>query len=189
MQLKDLIKLNLKYLRNFLINTISGRFNIHYTSDVKYKSSISKDITVGKYTYIGKNAEISSKVQIGNYCMLATDVSIIGGDHNYNLLGKPMLFSGRPKKEKTIIGNDVWIGHRAIIMNGIKINDGAIIAAGAIVTKDVPECAIVAGIPAKIIKYRFEKEDIDKHVNLINNKEFRGLAPSKKIDMKNKDKI
>ena len=64
------------------------------------------------------------------------------------------------------IDNDVWIGRNAIIMNGVKIADGAIIASGAIVTKDIPAYAIVAGVPAKIIKYRFDQSTIDKLLKL-----------------------
>ena len=62
------------------------------------------------------------------------------------------------KEESTIIGNDVWIGAKAIIRSGVTIGDGAVIGAGAVVTKDVPPYAIVAGVPAKIIRYRFDEE-------------------------------
>jgi carbonic anhydrase/acetyltransferase-like protein (isoleucine patch superfamily) len=62
---------------------------------------------------------------------------------------------------QTIIGNDVWIGARAILIDGITVGDGAVIGAGAVVTKDVPPYAIVGGVPAKIIKYRFEPEVIE----------------------------
>ena len=61
---------------------------------------------------------------------------------------------------RTVIGNDVWIGKRAIIKAGVKIGDGAVVGAGAVVTKDVPPYAIVAGVPAKIIKYRFDEDTI-----------------------------
>jgi hypothetical protein len=64
------------------------------------------------------------------------------------------------KNGKITIGNDVWIGARAMILPSVKIGNGAIIAAGAVVTKDVPDCAVVGGVPAKIIKYRFSAEEI-----------------------------
>ena len=64
-------------------------------------------------------------------------------------------------KAQIEIGNDVWIGDSAIIMDGVKIGDGSIIAAGAVVTKDVPPYAIVGGVPAKIIRYRFDEDDIN----------------------------
>lgn len=68
--------------------------------------------------------------------------------------------------KKTIIGNDVWIGARAIILSGVKIGDGAIIAAGAVVTKDVEPYTIAGGVPAKPIRKRFTDEQIDALINL-----------------------
>ena len=65
-------------------------------------------------------------------------------------------------QKKVIIGNDVWIGSHALILGGVKIGDGAVIGAGAVVTKDVPPYAVVGGVPARIIKYRFSQEIIDK---------------------------
>ena len=70
-------------------------------------------------------------------------------------------FINQIQSYKTIIGNDVWVGANAIIISGVKIGDGAVIGAGAVVTKDVPPYAIVGGVPAKIIKYRFPKDKID----------------------------
>ena len=67
--------------------------------------------------------------------------------------------------ENIIVGNDVWIGARAIIMDGVKINNGAIVAANSVVTKDVPAYAIVGGVPAKILKYRFNEKKIETLLN------------------------
>lgn len=69
-------------------------------------------------------------------------------------------------RKKTKIGNDVWVGHGAIIISGVSVGDGAIVAAGAVVTKDVPPYAIVGGVPAKVIRFRFEKEIIDSLLQL-----------------------
>lgn len=103
--------------------------------------------------------------------MLANNVSIIGGDHNYGKVAVPIIFSGRGNFKRTIIGKDCWIGAHSIIMTGVKIEDGAIIAAGSVVTKDVEACSIYGGVPAKKIKDRFdtvkEKEmHIMAHYNL-----------------------
>ena len=76
-----------------------------------------------------------------------------------NLVDKDLEFS---EYKKTIVENDVWIGYGAIVLDGIKISNGAIIGAGSIVTKDIPPYAIAVGIPAKIIKYRFDNNKIDK---------------------------
>jgi acetyltransferase-like isoleucine patch superfamily enzyme len=113
------LKLALRFFRNAIQIYSRFLFGVSMTSDVKFKSGISKDIKMGRYGYIGKNTTICEKVVIGNYTMLATGVSIIGADHLFDKVGTPIVFSGRPKLVKTKIGNDVWIGHRSIIMAGV----------------------------------------------------------------------
>ena len=103
---------------------------------------------------------IYPKVEIGKYTMLANDVKVIGGDHRYDLSGLPIIFSGRNNLKATKIGDDVWIGANSIIMTGVKIGDGAIIAAGSVVTKDIEPYIVVGGIPARFIKKRF-KTDVE----------------------------
>lgn len=120
--------------------------------------NVSKDIHAGAYSYIGPRCIIYPNVSIGNYTMLANDVYIIGGDHNYRTAGIPTVFNGRDSMVKTSIGSDVWIGARSIIMTGIKIGDGAIVAAGSVVTKDLEPFCIYGGVPAKKIKDRFSHE-------------------------------
>lgn len=112
---------------------------------------------------------IQCDIEFGNYVLVASNVSFVGkDDHLFDKVGTPIWNSGRGDSYKTYIGNDVWIGHGAIIMGGVKIGDGAIVAAGTVVTKDVPRCAIVGGNPAKVIKYRFkEQEDIAMHCKQI----------------------
>lgn len=93
---------------------------------------------------------IQCDIEFGNYMLVASNVSFVGKeDHHFDKIGTPIWNSGKGDSYKTHIGNDVWIGHGAIIMGGVKIGDGAILAAGAVVTKDVPPCAIVGGNPAK----------------------------------------
>jgi virginiamycin A acetyltransferase len=105
------------------------------------------------------------KITIGNYSSLAKDVSmIISADHDYTGLTTYSFYeiekpNGRDR-DFVAIGHDVWIGMEAMIMGGVKIGNGAVVGARAVVTKDVPPYAIVAGNPAKIIKYRFDKETI-----------------------------
>lgn len=131
------------------------------------KCSISKDFVAGEYSYVGPNSHIYPKVTIGKYTMLANNVSIIGGDHYYKKAGIPIIFSGRAELKPTIIGDDVWIGAHTIIMTGIKIGNGAIVAAGSIITKDLPPYGIYGGVPAKLIKMRFTEEDINKHESML----------------------
>jgi acetyltransferase-like isoleucine patch superfamily enzyme len=131
------------------------------------------DSTLGVGTYTGHNATIKNSV-IGKYCSISWNISIGGKNHNYLrtttfpeyhlnriLEGKSAIIEN--DMDDTNIGNDVWIGVGAIVMRGVKIGDGAVIGAGAVVTKDVPPYAIVAGVPAKIIKKRFS-DDIIKQL-------------------------
>jgi acetyltransferase-like isoleucine patch superfamily enzyme len=96
----------------------------------------------------------------------------MGDDHDYKNSGLPIIFSGRSIFKPTKIGRDVWIGAHTIVMTGVTIGDGAIIAAGSVVTKDVDEYSIYGGVPAKKIKNRFNNEgDVEKH------KEFLSRDP------------
>jgi len=96
--------------------------------------------------------------------MIASYVGFLNSDdHRYDIVGKAMWNSGRGDKYIIIIEDDVWIGHGAIILSPVKIGRGSIIASGSVVTKDVPEYSIVAGVPAKVIKMRFSQEEIRAH--------------------------
>jgi len=141
--------------------------NVHHTFYLGGKSTISKDLCAAEYVYIGPRCHIYPKVVIGKYTMLAPEVKIIGGDHNYNNPERPIIFSGRSEQLETMIGEDVWIGYGAIISRGIRIGNGAIIAANSVVTKNVEPYSVVGGSPAKFIKYRFGKEDIEKHKKML----------------------
>ncbi len=111
---------------------------------------------------------------IGRYCSIASNVTLAPYEHSIDTLSTSLAargqlhdFGGKPLPNDapppTVeIGHDVWIGANTVIMRGVRIGDGAIIAAGAIVTKDVPPYAIVGGVPAKIIRYRFSEKVIEK---------------------------
>lgn len=122
----------------------------------------------GDYVYLGPCVEIAPHVKIGNYTSLSSYVVVTGNDHRFDVAGVPIRFSGRPAPVVTNIGHDVLIGHGAIIMRGVTIGNGAIVGAGAVVTKDVPPYAIVAGIPAKVLRYRFDDEGISQHEVMLN---------------------
>jgi acetyltransferase-like isoleucine patch superfamily enzyme len=111
-------------------------------------------LEIGAFTFLGRGVEIevSSRVLIGQGGLIAPGVFIT--DHNHSTaIGMPM-FKQPCIPAPVLIGNDVWIGANAVILPGVKIGDGAVIAAGAVVNSDVPACAIVGGVPARIIRYR-----------------------------------
>lgn len=154
------------------------------------KNSISKpNIIVGDYTYYddpegAENFEwnilyhypfIGDKLIIGKYCSIAREVKFIMNGANHNMSGLSSypfeIFPGGwqeqlkgsvnyPYKGDTVVGNDVWIGYASMIMPGIHIGDGAIIASGSVVTSDVAPYSIVGGNPARVIRQRFSDEDI-----------------------------
>lgn len=132
------------------------------------------DLDIGKGSYGGliiRKFDQTTQFKMGKYCSLASDVQImLGGEHRpdwvttypFNVRDdRHSEIRGHPaSKGDVIIGNDVWIGTEAIIMSGVSIGDGAVVAARSVVTKDVPPYAIVGGNPAKMIKKRFEESVI-----------------------------
>ncbi|MFT7381880.1 MAG: acetyltransferase-like isoleucine patch superfamily enzyme [Roseivirga sp.] len=116
--------------------------------------SSKNQVTLGNEVYVGPYCHFRSDVELGDYCLLAPKVSFIGGDHKIVKTDELIRYSGSGQLKKTVVGKDVWIGYGAIIMHGLNIGDSAIIAAGAVVTKDVQTGAIVGGNPAKFIKWR-----------------------------------
>lgn len=171
-------------------------------SETKFISS-----SLGKYSYIGHNCFFIQTV-IGRYCSIAKNVRIITGTHPINdfISSSPIfysktypfsIFKGKKEKFSEIkyvseniqckIGNDVWIGEDVKIMGGVTIGDGAIIGTGSIVTKNVSPYSIVVGIPAKTIRYRFDKDIID---SLLQeqwwNLEINELSKYLKLDSKEK---
>lgn len=111
-------------------------------------------IEIGDNSGIGVDCRACGPVKIGDNIMMGPDVIILTINHKHNRLDIPMLEQGHKSPEPVTIGDDVWIGTRAVILPGISIGRGAIIGAAAVVTKDVPEYAIVCGNPASVIKYR-----------------------------------
>lgn len=120
---------------------------------VKQGGEISPNSTVGDNSEIGTRAMIQSNCHIGSNVIMGPDVKIYSKNHRFDKLDLPIQLQGETKSETTI-GNDVWIGANVIITAGCNIGNHIVIGAGAVVTKDIPDYAIVGGIPAKVIKYR-----------------------------------
>ena len=136
---------------------------------------------IGKYTYVGENCNINGN--IGSFCCISNNVNIVPSFHPLDWVSMSPCFYSNEKqcgvsfvnekkiqdslyvdsddKPSCIIGNDVWIGQNVLIKGGIRIGNGCCIAMGAVVTKDVPDYAVVGGVPARIIKYRFSRSDIN----------------------------
>lgn len=191
-----------KFFERRIIWRIKNRHNKTYCEGV-YNI---KCVEVGKGTYGPLNTEMSRDdvfLKIGNYCSIANGTKfILSSEHDMKHISmypfRTMMGLGETdatSKGDIILDDDVWIGCNAIILSGVHIGQGAVVAAGAVVTKDVPAYAVVAGNPAHIIKYRFEQEIIDKLLEvdfskidkdiIVNNEElfFNELSKCNKIDV------
>jgi acetyltransferase-like isoleucine patch superfamily enzyme len=148
-------------IRGYRFKSVGKYFTICDTTSIFKKHSVS----ISDYVFIGVKAHFYANVQIGHFTMISSYVAIIGGDHRFDVVGVPIRFTGREGMEEllTIIEDDVWIGHGCIIIAGVKIGRGAVVAAGAVVTKDVPPYTVVGGVPAKLIRYRFTPEQQKLH--------------------------
>lgn len=125
---------------------------------------ISEFTKIGSYNYVGPYTMMNN-CEMGNFCSVGPGVKIGQAEHSKEyfttsqMLSKPLI-NYSLNKEKSIIGNDVWLAANVVILQGIEIGDGAIVGANAVVTKDIPPYAIAVGMPAKVINYRFSKDMI-----------------------------
>jgi chloramphenicol O-acetyltransferase type B len=158
----------MRVFRMFIIRHLYGFQKIHYSSNLLGSSKISKDVQIGAFCSIGPGAYICPSVQMGNYVMVAPNFSVVGDDHRMDQVGVPYIFSGRPDLKQTKIEDDVWIGRNVMLRAGVRVGRGALVAMGAVVTKDVEAYAIVAGVPAKMIGSRFASPmDREKHDKML----------------------
>ncbi|PMD93035.1 hypothetical protein BWI97_19035 [Siphonobacter sp. BAB-5405] len=137
-------------------------------------------IIIGENFYIGRDSQIEADCIIGNDVIFGNRVAIVGKyDHNFQQIGTPIRhaseirdpdFTWQDRLKPTIIEDDVWVGYGSIIMSGITIHQGSIIAAGSVVTKDVEPYSIYAGNPARKIKDRFENtHDLQQHISILSS--------------------
>ncbi|MBQ7171992.1 MAG: CatB-related O-acetyltransferase [Clostridia bacterium] len=122
--------------------------------NIERKAVISKKLHIGKGSGIGEASKIQGETFIGDFVMMGPECHIWTINHETSDVTIPMCKQGSRQERPVRIGNDIWIGSRVTILPGVRIGNGAIIGAGAVVTKDVPEYAIVGGNPAKVLKMR-----------------------------------
>ena len=165
----------LLYMWSKLCKKLRGRAitnsKISKTSKVEAGSNIA-NCNFGRYSFCGYDCEIVN-CDVGAFCSIANNVVIGGSNHPMEWISmSPVFYAGRDSiktkfsehkrddHKKTIIGNDVWIGEKAIIKQGVSIGNGAVIGMGSVVTKDVESYSIVGGCPAKKIRMRFDIQTI-----------------------------
>lgn len=154
-------------------NTIDSRAVIYRM--VKMKGS-----SIGRYSYIGNDTDVES-ADIGQFCSISDHCRIGMGGHTLDYLSTCPMFTQKingcqtqwidrdthaVEEKRVVVGNDVWVGSHVLINGGVTVGHGAVIGAGAVVVKDVPPYAIVGGVPARVIRYRFSPDIIEKLLEL-----------------------
>ena len=145
-------------LSNKLRVLLAGRLFRKVGNSVKIHSGVcfgtGLNIEIGDYSSLNHDCWIANDTIIGNDVMMGPEVIILSGSHNFNRTDIPMREQGAPPRKPVVVGDDVWIGTRSIILPGVKIGSHSIIGAGSVVTKDVEEWSVMAGNPAKFIRSR-----------------------------------
>lgn len=160
MKLLKLIKKHLRVIFRYPIYRLKHN-SVSFSSEIE-KNNMLRNCKVGRWVFIGPNGTFNN-VEIGNYTCIAPSCQIGGLEHPYwEASISPKLYIDNTPRKTTHIGHDVWIAANCIIRQGVTIGDGAVIGAGSFVNKDVPPYAIVFGSPAKLYKYRFDQETINK---------------------------
>jgi acetyltransferase-like isoleucine patch superfamily enzyme len=175
---------HIKALRNFYLSKVRWRKyaigkSLHAGARVRLWAK--QRLEIGDNFYIGRDSQIEADCIIGHNVIFGNKVAIVGKyDHHFQQIGTPIRLASQIRDKDydwkglyqiTIIEDDVWIGYGTIIMSGVTIHEGSIIAAGSVVTKDVESYSVYAGNPAKKISSRFASDD-DKFVHLQRTKSF-----------------
>ena len=180
-----MLSLILNYFRNITTHLFNSRISVLSLFDKNSRISakaglqrfvIVRESTIGDYSYVGHSSNIF-RVTVGKFCSLSRYVNIGLSSHPIKFISmSPIFFSVKnatgtqwtdqnvydDRPDPITIGNDVWIGMNVTVTGGVTIGNGAVIAAHSVITKDVPPYSIVGGVPAKIIRYRFDEQTIAK---------------------------
>ncbi len=177
------------YIKGMIKNLFNPRIsNISFVSAnnlidpkaVIYRMVKMKGSSIGRYSYIGNDTDVEN-AEIGQFCSISDHCRIGMGGHTLSYLSTCPIFTQKingcqsqwidkdvnaADNKKAVLGNDIWVGSHALINGGVTVGHGAVIAAGAVVVKNVPPYAIVGGVPAKVIRYRFSPEVVAKLLEL-----------------------
>ena len=146
------------------IKSVRANLSATYGKEVLIDENVfvDSDVTIGNYSYVNKNSSVEN-CSIGNYCSISSGVYINPYEHAINYRSThPFCDKNREKRKPVIIGNDVLISLNCVILEGVEIGNGAVIGAGAVVTKNVEPYEIVGGVPAKHIGWRFDEEERER---------------------------
>jgi acetyltransferase-like isoleucine patch superfamily enzyme len=141
--------------------------NILFANRPRFSSG-TKLVFKGSNVYVGFNCHVGTNIFMESNVLVASNVSFVGGDHEIYNPDRLMFYSGRAGKKGVIIGSDVWIGHGSTVLDGVSISTGTVVAAGSVVTKSFPPFSIIGGSPAKLLKMRFEGDNLLKYTKMVN---------------------
>jgi acetyltransferase-like isoleucine patch superfamily enzyme len=180
--MKKIIKFGKRVRDIYLANVWWNKYQIgkNFHAGIGVRLWAKRKLVIGNNFYIGRYSQIESDAIIGNDVIFGNYVAIVGRyDHNYQQVGTAIRFSSQIRDDDynwlgadqiTIIEDEVWIGYGSIIMSGVRIGSGSVIAAGSVVTKDVEPYTIVGGCPAKKLKERFNSlEETNSHIKMYKN--------------------
>ncbi len=173
----------IKKLRNLYLAQVKWRnytIGKNFHAGARVRLWARNTLEIGSDFYIGRDSQIETDCKIGDYVIFGNKVALVGKyDHHFQQVGTPIRLASQIREkdycwkglgEIIIIEDDVWVGYGSIILSGVKIGTGSIIAAGSVVTKNVEPFSIYAGVPAKKIRDRFDsKEDLENHLTMIHS--------------------
>ncbi|MBR3019133.1 MAG: CatB-related O-acetyltransferase [Clostridia bacterium] len=122
--------------------------------NIQRKVVLTSRISIGDLSGIGKYSVVDGPITIGKYVNIGEQLRVVTQNHRTDRTDIPMQQQGYTEEKEVVIGDDVWIGHRVILLPGVHIGKGSVIGAGAVVTRDIPEYSVAGGVPARIIKNR-----------------------------------
>lgn len=141
-------------IRGWLVERLIDKCGVGVTIEPGAYIGAGSGISIGNNSGIGQNAHLQAPLSIGDFVMMGPDVRVQTRSHSFDRCDIPMALQGNDALEAVIIGNDVWIGARSMILPGVCIGNGVIVAAGSVVTKNIPDYSVCGGVPAKILRKR-----------------------------------